>query len=259
MSYILDALKKSEKERQRGTVPDLLTDQDIIEQEPKKRLLWPYLLLVALLLNAFLLVWWLGPWQTKKTTIVTRSSTINQLESKVLSSPSHSLTVTNSPRGNAVEYESKTSVAKPAEKLVNVVQKNQQAQAKTNQYSRVSDKPIPTINTKDISEISSTVPQQSPVTNHSPVERQNNTYTGASAEKRLFNLKDLPLSVQQSLPAFSISAFVYSIDPTIRMVKINGQAMREGQDLIAGLKVEEIIPDGVIFSYQNYRFRIGLK
>jgi hypothetical protein len=42
------------------------------------------------------------------------------------------------------------------------------------------------------------------------------------------------------------------------MVKINGQAMREGQDLIAGLKLEEITQNGVIFSYQNYRFRIGL-
>jgi general secretion pathway protein B len=259
MSYILDALKKSEKERQRGTVPDLLTDQDIIEQEPKKRLLWPYLILAALLLNAVLLLWWLGSWQTKKTTIVAQSTTEKQPDSKVFKSPTPTLTATKSPRANAGVYESKNSTAKPGEKLVNVVRQNQQAQAKTNQYSSVSDKPVPTVNTKDFPGISSTVPQQSPVTNHSPVEPQTNTYTGASAEKRVFNLKELPLSVQQNLPAFSISAFVYSIDPTIRMVKINGQALQEGQDLITGLKLEEITQNGIIFSYQNYRFRVGLR
>jgi hypothetical protein len=55
MSYILDALKKSEKEHQQGTVPDLMTVQDVMVQEPTKRPLLPYLLLVALLLNAALL------------------------------------------------------------------------------------------------------------------------------------------------------------------------------------------------------------
>jgi general secretion pathway protein B len=260
MSYILDALKKSEKERQRGTVPDLLTVQDALEQKTKKRLMWPCLLLAALLLNAGLLLWWLGTWQTKKTTIVAQSTTEKQLDSKVFKSPSPTLTATKSPRVNAGVYESKNSVAKPAEKLLNVVQQNQQVQAKTDLYSRIPDKQIPTVNTKDFPEISSIVPQQSPViTNHSSVEPQTNTYTRALAEKRVFNMKELPLSVQQGLPAFSISAFVYSIDPTIRMVKINGQAMREGQDLIAGLKLEEITQNGVIFSYQNYRFRIGLK
>jgi general secretion pathway protein B len=259
MSYILDALKKSEKERQRGTVPDILTVQDALEQETKKRLMWPYLLLVALLLNAFLLVWWLGPWQTKKTTIVAQSTTKNQLDSKILNSPSHSLIVTNGPSVNTVEHESKTSVTKPAEKLLNVVQQNQQVQAKTDLQRKVPNNPIPTVNVSGAPEISPIIPQQATVINHSSVEPQTNTYTRASAEKRVFNLKELPLSIQQNLPAFSISAFVYSSDPTIRMIKINGQAMREGQDLISGLKLEEITQDGVVFSYQNYRFRIGLK
>jgi len=33
MSYILDALRKSEKERQQGTVPDFMTVQDAMVQE----------------------------------------------------------------------------------------------------------------------------------------------------------------------------------------------------------------------------------
>jgi len=71
MSYILDALKKSEKERKQGTVPDLMTVQDVIVQEQKKSSLLPYLLLLALLLNGALLAWWLVPWQSKKPEAVT--------------------------------------------------------------------------------------------------------------------------------------------------------------------------------------------
>ena len=49
MSYILDALKKSEKERRRGTLPDMLTVQDIVAEKPKKRFVWASLLVAALL------------------------------------------------------------------------------------------------------------------------------------------------------------------------------------------------------------------
>jgi hypothetical protein len=66
MSYILDALKKSAKDRQRGNLPDMLIVQDIVVEKPRKRLPWPYLLIAALLLNAGLLVWWLAFSHTEK-------------------------------------------------------------------------------------------------------------------------------------------------------------------------------------------------
>ncbi len=66
MSYILDALKKAERERSQEKVPDLHTVQD--EPEPpraKKRRLMPALILVALLLNSVILLFWLSPWEEK--------------------------------------------------------------------------------------------------------------------------------------------------------------------------------------------------
>ena len=76
---------------------------------------------------------------------------------------------------------------------------------------------------------------------------------------RLYNLNELPLSVRQNLPDFSVSVFLYSDDASSRLVRINGAMMKEGQYLNPGLRLEEIIPAGVIFSYQNYRFLIGPK
>jgi len=64
VSYILDALKKSEQERPRGSVPDLQTVQNV-PATPKRRSWWPLLILTALLLNSLILVFWWHPWQEK--------------------------------------------------------------------------------------------------------------------------------------------------------------------------------------------------
>jgi hypothetical protein len=40
------------------------------------------------------------------------------------------------------------------------------------------------------------------------------------------------------------------------MARINGQMMREGEYLTAGLKLEKITLDGPVFSYKSYRFHV---
>lgn len=55
MSYILEALKKSDQKRQKGQVPDLSTVQIEIPPEDKKKALWPYILMGILFLNSVIL------------------------------------------------------------------------------------------------------------------------------------------------------------------------------------------------------------
>jgi general secretion pathway protein B len=57
MSFILDALKKSEAERRRGEVPRLQNEP--FSPPPRRRPLWPLLLTLALVLNGAALGWWL--------------------------------------------------------------------------------------------------------------------------------------------------------------------------------------------------------
>lgn len=251
MSYILDALKKSEKERQRGTVPDILTAQDALAQGPKKRPLWPYLLIVALLLNAGVLILWLGPWHSKKPNVVADGQ---QHKSNTTESM-HEVSDVRLPVASPSSGPSKTAVQGARE----VIQQDQITQAKADLQKDVPGIPTPMADKKGSREVSLSVPEQPPVVSHVPSGPKPGNDIVAAVENKVYNLKDLPLSIQQSLPAFIISVAVYSNDPTSRMVKINGQLMREGQYLTAGLKLEEITPEGVIFSYQNYRFRVGLK
>jgi general secretion pathway protein B len=275
MSYILDALKKAEKERKRGMVPDLLTVQDAMVQKPKKRLHWSYLIFVALLLNASVLMWWLSPWQSKKPNVVAQSTAVHQRESKLFKSdreisdarlsvaaPSSipEKVIRQGARADEKKFspKSEATVANP-ENPVNVVYQNKPLQVKAYIERKAPSKPITTANIRGSHKISPSIPKQTPAATNFSNKPQSSINTGIVPEQKVFNLKDLPLSIQQSLPAFSISVSVYSDDPDSRMIKINGQRLQEGQYLTAGLKLEEITRDGAIFSYQKYRFRVGIR
>jgi general secretion pathway protein B len=254
MSYILDALKKSEKERQRGAVPDVLTVQDILTQEPKKRPLWFYLFFVALLLNAGVLILWFGPWHSKRPNLVAQSTVGQQHKSDRFESV-HEVSDVRSPVALPSIGLSKTSGQGAKE----VIRQEQTTRAKADLRKDVPNIPTPMVDTKGSREVSSSVPEQSDIVSKVPSELKPGNNIVSTLENKVYNLKDLPLSIQQGLPDFNISVAIYSNDPASRMVKINGQLMREGQHLIKGLKLEEITPDGVIFSYRNYRFRVELK
>ena len=241
MSYILDALKKSEKERKQGTVPDLMTVQDVIVQEQKKSSLLPYLLLLALLLNGALLAWWLVPWQSKKPEAVTYS-TVGQRESKKEEFHSSYLTKATS--------KSETNVSKKEDNSGKAVQQKKPMEQTT-------DKLTPSIDTGSSREISPPLQQQTQITRQAPSEMKPTKKNLAPVENKVYNLDDLPLSIRQSVPPITISVSLYSNDPDSRMARINGSMMREGEYLTADLKLEEITPDGVVFSYHSYRFRIG--
>ena len=78
-------------------------------------------------------------------------------------------------------------------------------------------------------------------------------------EQRVMTMGELPLSIRQELPSMRISAHLYSARPKNSFVSINSQMLQEGEDLAPGIKLEQITPDGVIFSYKGYRFRRGVQ
>lgn len=51
----------------------------------------------------------------------------------------------------------------------------------------------------------------------------------------------------------------YSSRPRNRFVTINNQTLQEGESVAPGITLEQITPDGMILSYQGYRFRRGVQ
>ena len=260
MSYILDALRKSEEERRQGTRPDFLSIQDAIGEESKKRSLMPYLLIISLLINAAVLIWWFNPWQSEKSEQTPPYSTAKQQsESKQALPPSQQ---TTNASGLRTEIEGDTS---PSDKGIMTSKKkgrpksaaNRQQlpmNASTDLENRASN-PRAEIGVKSFHDIAPVIRQQTRTIQQVPSGPKRTINKVAPGENTLYGIEDLPSSVQRSLPPITISVSLYSNEPDSRMAKINGAMIREGEYLTTGLRVEEITPDGVIFSYQNYRFR----
>lgn len=72
---------------------------------------------------------------------------------------------------------------------------------------------------------------------------------------RVWRLDELPQEIRRDLPKFGITGYVYSAEAAGRVVSINERSLREGDELAAGLKLELIATDYLLFSFRGYRFR----
>jgi hypothetical protein len=67
---------------------------------------------------------------------------------------------------------------------------------------------------------------------------------------------ELPDAIRANVPEIKFSVLVYAKQPKDRFVLINGQRLVEGDSAQAGLVIEEIRRDGVVFSYRLYQFLV---
>jgi general secretion pathway protein B len=263
MSYILDALKKSDKERKRGSIPDIMTVQDIQMPGIKKRPLWILLILVVLLLNAVVLIW-VFPWNSKKPQTVSGPASDRKIIANSQNTSSHELSKSENTKVSTI-HEGKTKKTKLADTKISSDKKNALRQSKkvnagNDVRKDIKEKPKAMPETKITREASSATPPRKEEAGDTASEtKPDDNHLPPPLPNKIYHMSELPQSLQQKLPAFAISTFLYSEDRGSRSVRINGQMMREGQYLSAGLKLEEIMQNGMIFSYQNYRFQVNLK
>ncbi len=74
-----------------------------------------------------------------------------------------------------------------------------------------------------------------------------------SAGNTLKLMWELPLATRSKLPEIKLSMHVFAADPTHRFVIINDERRAEGDD-IDGMKLIEIRPDGLVFEFESVRF-----
>jgi general secretion pathway protein B len=68
-----------------------------------------------------------------------------------------------------------------------------------------------------------------------------------------------PAAIQQEIPAIAISLHSYSSNPKERAAMINGRMLREGDEIGPGLRLERIVPEGVVLGYKGYQIPRGLR
>jgi len=78
--------------------------------------------------------------------------------------------------------------------------------------------------------------------------------SGSVPAGSVLEFKQLPQTVRNSLPEIRVTSHLYKKDS--RLVSINGRIMSEGYNMDDGLYLEEITPEGVILSYGKHRFLV---
>jgi general secretion pathway protein B len=259
MSYILDALKKSEKERQQRTVPDPLQIHDYIAHEPgKRRPVWVYVLSIVAILNIGLLFYWMNPWQTKD------ADNPGILYGEKAPVPPAPVQPKNDNEKAVIaekekEPESPRTPVVKAPQFLPLAGKSETLRVASAPPEKVKEKPVRS--GESIKSRATAVNEPQHVLQGDPAASDQKAESQAPAPdgNKIYSVSELPLSLQQSLPAFTISAFLYSDDPAARMVRVNGKMLREGDALPEGLKLNEIRQDELIFGYQNYRIRLRVQ
>lgn len=78
----------------------------------------------------------------------------------------------------------------------------------------------------------------------------------AADPARLPTLAELPEALRRQLPALQIGGSMYSEAPANRMLIVNGQLLHEGSTVVPGLVLEQIRLKSAVFSFQGQRYEM---
>ncbi len=90
-----------------------------------------------------------------------------------------------------------------------------------------------------------------------PVPASEVAVAPATPDETLQTLRDLPEPIQREIPAISLGGYIYSKNPADRLLLIDKVLRHEGEELAPGLVLEKLLPKAAVFSYRGYRYRVA--
>jgi general secretion pathway protein B len=221
MSYILEALKKADRERTLGEVPDLEAAHWGVRR-PQRSWRWLWIVVVLLLFNAVLLGY-----------LLSRDEA--DVEPVADSTPEAPPVMVSPP----VPADSTPPEQEPAEGPVFTVR------PKVAVLPHVASRPA-----VDAS-------RQVPVPAARVVQAQQPLVEPASAvEAEHPEWGELPLEFRSRFTLPRIDVHVYSEQPRRRFILVDLQKYREGETLNSGAVLEKIQPNSILLYYEGTRFRV---
>lgn len=248
MSYILDALKKADAERERGTVPGLhsqhMGQEDEDDDDAPARTLSPLVWVGA---GVGLCVIALLSWK-----LLSRET-----PPEVMSSPQAAPDVATA---TAPSMQPAVPPAQPAQPT----QPTQPARMKRDQVPPPVSPPMeralaqphnaPPPLAREARQAAVAPPPAPAVM---PRAAPNTTGSGPAAPARIPTLSELPDDVRRDIPQLVIGGAMYSETPSSRMLIINSQVFHEGDQPYQGLVLEEIRLKSAVFKYRSYRYSVN--
>ena len=247
MSYILDALKKSEEERRRGRIPTL-HDRHYEEPESSDRpdrrrghLLGLLVLLVLLTLAVASWQWLSATRQPVEETIASPDAEIPEADRQ----PQPGWVVAEEPAGRSEETHVRTETESSA------------ADTKTTRVEAMAELPVVQSAKEPVDAVViQPAPLQDPgMAPLAPVLPKPAVVESSS----LPLLTELPAEQRSAIPPISIEGHVYAEDSARRMVMINKRVLREGEMAGNGIKLLSITWDGVVLRHADADFQVKIE
>lgn len=222
MSYILEALKKAEAERQQGAVPTLHAQAATLPAAgldlPPSRLRLSLGIGTALVLAVLSALFWLRPWQA--------------LPSPPTAAPS--MTVATA-----------TTVTTPAPAAASL--------------AAPTPPPEPRLEPKLEPHPDPVIARPPPPAMHAPSKPK--THSAPAATKSVRAPTVVPATVTNiapaGAPAVSIGGYLYSETPSERQLLVNKRLAHEGEEVAPGLVLEKMLPRAAVFNFQGHRYQVG--
>lgn len=246
MSYILEALKKSQAERQLGELPTIHAPQvqlqgnstaGVARRAPAK------LALGGMSAAVIAVLWWWQPWQLWQTAAPAAAP---------VSAPAPALAVTALPA--AVPAAAAAAAAVPAAPIASPAAAQPAparapAMAALAPAPRVEPAPLPAAKRE-------ATPAPAPASASAPVAASPSPAPALPVDEAVPAMRDLPEPIQRQIPPIAIGGYIYSKNPSDRLLLIDKVLRHEGEELAPGLVLEKLQPKAAIFSFKGYRYRV---
>jgi general secretion pathway protein B len=272
MSYILEALRKADAERERGTVPDLhaqlipLTAGRVDDEGTPTPMGWWIGIGGAVLLLGLLAWWWfatvggtavvVAPSQTAMpTSAAPAPGTVRSIEPAASVPPaaaSAAVAVAASAAATPTSAPASSAAAAPAIVPATAIAAAPKLLPKAAPRPTAPAKAPPKALPKALPQAPAADPPGTPAA-ASPSKAP-----APPPEVRVPALAELPEDVRRQVPAMAMGGSVYSPEAARRMVIVNGQVFVEGSTLAPELRLERINPKSAVFSIRGQRFQVPL-
>jgi len=80
--------------------------------------------------------------------------------------------------------------------------------------------------------------------------------TTARVEESVLNLRELPEPIQRAIPPVTVGGYIYSRNAADRLLLVDKILRREGEEVAPGLLLEKLNPKEAVFNYKGYRYRV---
>jgi general secretion pathway protein B len=250
MSYILDALKKSEQERQRGNVPDIKSvhSASVAREHDTRRSWWIWLFVLVLAVNGVIFtVVFMGNGGDSALDeggqAINPPSLANETPAEI-----QPQTITKAAQPDLPETTAENAGTEPAGR-----QTAEETVAQQPSHPRVIFSKEPLDIGQDSAEEATAVVSDPPAVKQEELSEK--PFAGQAEQAVL--IAELPDSIRQKIPNIEFTGHVYSSSVERRSVMINGKKMREGDVVGSGLTLQAVTPEGAEFEYQGYRFKLN--